>query len=230
MQARATLDALDASPRWRSLAPDRARPTALSALASSDAVAEGLARLASAVTRHFPHNVFCDLDRIAAELARAETVHGARASLALADRLVEVHALFGAETTLCFRYVHDFLYGFDWARWVAREPSARASEPPFGDAFLTYSAERARELASLVAQGDRKYGPIPRGTHRNPFAFRRDPDAETALLASLAREGCIPVRAWETSPTNDAWDRPFVRLREDKARALGLWLGSPGGA
>jgi hypothetical protein len=204
-----------------SLAPTREQPTPIAALASSPVVAVGLTRIGAAIARHFPENVFADLDRMAALLEALRTHHGDARALAHADRIAHVHALFGCETVLRFRYAHDFLYGFDWARWVARDPRSRASVGPYDDAFLDYSAQRAAELAALVEAGDRKYGPLVAGAHRNPFPFRRDLDAERTLHRALAADGAIPVRAWEASGT-DAWDRDFTVLREEKARALGL--------
>jgi hypothetical protein len=208
------------------LAPDRTQRTALSTLSRAASVLDGLARIDRAITQHFPENLFADLDRVASHLEQLRRRDGDVRVLACADRIVSVHALFGCETVLRFRYAHDFLYGFDWARWVAREPSARASVGPYDAAFLDYSEARARELAGLVAVNDQKYGPLARGSHRNPFPFRRDVDAEVAIHRALAASGAIPVRAWETTE-EEVWDRDYTRLREAAAHTLGLSIDAP---
>ena len=207
--------------RARSLGSLREHPTSIADLTSSAAIADGLERIARAIDHHFPENVFADLDRLASELESRRTRFGDAGALAHADRIVRVHALFGRESVLRFRYTHDFLYGFDWARWVARDPIARASVGPYDDVFLDYSETRAAELAALVGSGDRKYGPLARDAHRNPFPFRRDLAAERILHRALAAEDAVPVRAWEPHGT-DTWDRDFAAAREEKARALGL--------
>lgn len=238
MTARAARDLLaladarrrDAGVAWRSLAPERAeaaslveigdRVLAASPPASALAVAEALAGLSDAMVAHFPENIFGDLDAVAGALF-AEASAGPEAARTLGAQLVALHALYGRATTIRFRYVHDFLYGFDWARWVAAAPAARGAEPPFGRAFLAYSLARGDELLGLIARDDPKYHRLAPGEARSPFPFRRDPEAEAAILRSLARDGNVPVAAWEVHP-RPIWDRPYVRLREEKAYALGL--------
>ncbi len=212
--------------RWQSLAPGRARPTPLHALVSrcapaSREVTHGvLASLCAAIEKHFPENIFVDLDRLAVSLDGTVRTRGVDAARAQGERLVRLHSLFGGETAIRFRYVHDFFYGFDWARWVARDPATRGAVGPFDDAFLAYSETRARELLDLIARGDAKYGCLDAREHRNPFPFRRDPEAERAILAALARDGSIPVAAWSSEPIA-VWDRPYAAMREAKAAALG---------
>lgn len=221
---------VDASARWLSLAPGRARPTPLAVLIdatpapSRDVVASTLTDIARAIDRHFPANLFADLDLVAGVLAETAARRGRDAARAQGEAIVRLHALFGVETSIRFRYVHDFLYGFDWARWVARDPDARRGVRPFDPVFLAYSEARARELLELIARRDPKYGPLEAGRDRNPFPFRRDPEAERALLSSLAARDEIPVAAW-TADARAAWDRPYVHLREEEARRLGLALG-----
>jgi len=197
-----------------SLGPEREERTVLTSLGGPEIV-EGLVRIDAAMRRHFPENLFDDLDALAGALAER------RDALAHAARIAHVHALFGGESKLCFRYAHDFLYGFDWARWVAREPLTRASVGPYDDAFVAYSEQRAAELCVLVDRHDPKYGPIAAGTHRNPFPFRRDLESERRLHRSLAASGDVPVQAWDRTSI-PVWNRPFTALREARARELGL--------
>lgn len=219
---RESLTRFDARP-VPSLDASRAHRTPLLALATSETIGAGLVAIESAITQHFPFNVFADLDLVARVIARRSEGEGDPAARAYADRIAAVHHVFGSESALRFRYVHDFLYGFDWARWVARAPETRRDVGPYDDAFLDYSLQRAAELARLVAEDDPKYGRIAEGTHRNPFPFRRDPEAEIALHQALAASELVPVRAWDPEAP-PVWDRPFTALREGKARELGLSL------
>lgn len=214
------------TPRWLSLAPGRsyARPLAELRIDAGDqalAVARGLAAVADAVARGFPNNLFCDLELVAASLssiARREGTPGVERAVA---RIVELHDLFGCRSSIHFRYVHDFLYGFDWARWVRRDPGARAGIGPFDPGFLDHSRKRAGELVALIATDDPKYGQLVNGSDRNPFPFARDPAAEEALLRDLAGRGWIPVEAWRED-ASPRWDRDYAAEREARAKALGL--------
>ena len=215
--------------RWRSLQPGRTDARPLSELVPDRAleprvrvaVARGIARIAEAVHRNFPSNLFGDLDVVLARLERGGAESGASWVERAAGAIVDLHDVFGRHTTIQFRYVHDFLYGFDWARWVRREPASRASVGPFDEAFLSYVRQRGSELLALIAEDDAKYHRIPRGTDRNPFAFQRDPESEAALLHDLAACGWVPVEAWRRDAV-PRWDRDYVAARETRARELGL--------
>lgn len=217
------------TPRWLSLCPGRgaARPLAeipIDRAIEEDArvaIARGLCAIARAVERSFPNNLFCDLELVGATLGAQAAREGAGGVERVSSAIVELHERFGCATELHFRYVHDFLYGFDWARWVRRDPEARAGVGPFDAAFLAHARRRGDELASLIAEDDPKYGRLPEGTDRNPFPFARDPASEELLLRDLAARGWIPVEAWRADATPD-WTRDYVTERERRARELGL--------
>lgn len=228
-RTRALLEGLDeslaASGRTRSLAPGRARATPLITLfdrlapkAHPVAFGRALHRLAAAQLEAFPDNLFWDLDALAAALARRADPGAMAATSATVAALQD---LFGQATPIHFRYVHDFLYGFDWARWVAREPEARQHVGPFDDDFLSYTWRRGHELLLLIANDDEKYPKLPDGRPRNPFVFSREPEDEARLLEDLAARDAIPVRAWETDPPL-VWDRPYRAIREERAQALAV--------
>jgi hypothetical protein len=219
--------------RWlRSLAPGRARPTPLAELGRAHLrsstppavlalLSDGMRRLVDAMLEHFPDNLFWDFDFLFATLARAahaEPLDAVARRLAL---IVGLHEVFGRHTEIHFRYVHDFLYGFDWAKWVRRDPEPRAVEHPLGEAFLAAMRHRADELIALIAQNDATYPRIEQGLARNPFAFSREPDDELALFGDLAVRGLVPVEAWNADGAF-TWDRPYADLRCDRALALGL--------
>lgn len=235
----AAADARREGPPWRSLDParDYARPLLDVGRAvlvdepdpgAAEAFAEGLVAITGAMRHAFPDNIFGDLDYLAASLWR-----GARAApegavpflRAQSRRIAALQALFGRGTAIRFRYVHDFVYGLDWAKWVGRDPSARAEVGPFAPPFLAAMERRGHELVALIAGGrDRKYPPLPDERPRNPFGFSREPDAEITLHRDLAAARLLPVEAWRID-ARPRWDRPFAELRRQRALALGL--GAP---
>jgi hypothetical protein len=219
---------------WLSLAPDRTHARPLAELGSAlvepeadeaavDAFAEGLAAIAFAMHDAFPHNIFGDLDHLAACLwhGAAAAPEGAAAFLRRQCACVtELQHLFGRATSIRFRYVHDFLYGFDWAKWVAREPGTRARVGPFSPTFLAAMRTRGHELLVVIAEGrHRCYPPLPDARPRNAFGFSREPADEITLHRQLAREGLLPVEAWRLD-AQPRWDRPFQDLRRDHAARL----------
>lgn len=172
----------------------------------------------------FPDNLLWDLDRPLVTwwntaVASSDPSASARGSLGLA---IALQHTFGRATVLGFRYTHDFVYGYDWAKWVARDPKARGDVGPFAMRFLEAMRERADELIALVHDGgDAKYPVLPQAQPRNPFPFSREPDDELAILRALAAAGRIPVAAWEpVAPA--AWDHPWASWREQTASELGL--------
>ncbi|MAQ19125.1 MAG: ferrochelatase [Sandaracinus sp.] len=227
----ADLDALIDRGQRLTLAPDRDRPTSLVELSRlapepfRPTFAAVLERVARAQVRAFPGNLFWDMDSLAASLLRQALTDDEPAARldALADSVARLQSLFGGETTIHFRYVHDFVYGYDWAKWVKREVPARRYVGPFDAPFLAYSERRAGELIELIEADDAKYGQLPSDQARNPFGFSREPDDEIRLFRDLAARDLLPLRAWETDPALD-WEPPYQDLREERAHALGLGL------
>jgi hypothetical protein len=196
-------------------------PAALSAFATA------LEGIALAQVASFPGNLFWDLDFPAArllDLARGEPELAVSRLEHTAARFAALQRGFGAASKIRFRYAHDFIYGFDWARWVQREPAARSAVGPFEPPFLAYLLDRGEEIVRLVEQDDAKYPKLSPGEARNPFGFTREPADEERLHRDLAERGLVPVEAWRRDAV-PRWDLPFAALREERARALGLWRG-----
>ena len=186
-------------------------------------LADGLSATAAAIGAHFPENLLWDLEHLAASVLR-EALGSETPSRALAasfDEIIELYALFGRSTAIRFRYTHDFVYGFDWAKWVRRDPSARAGVGPFDLRFLRAMRARGGELLALIADNDATYPPLPDERARNPFAFSREPADELTLYRDLAARGLLPVHAWSFDDP-PFWDRPFAEERAARAAALGL--------
>ncbi len=185
--------------------------------------AMALSDLARVIALQFPENLFADLDHVGATLRAVVEREGHVALERAIDPLVRIHRAYGRASNIRFRYVHDFLYGFDWARWVARDPATRASIGPFDLVFLEHSERRAGELEALIAVDDATYPRLAPGAYRNPFPFDREPASEARLLASLAADGMVPIAAWTQRPQL-VWNRPYASEREARAVQLGLVL------
>lgn len=226
--------------RRGTLAPDRRIARSLEALGrallprlhelpggTATAWSEGLVATTVAIRTHFPDNVLWDLDHLAASVLRDASddpsAAAERVQTAFAE-VLELHALFGCGSPIRFRYVHDFAYGFDWAKWVRRDAAARSGVGPFDLAFLRSLRQRGHELLALIEQDDEVYPRLRTRGARNPFAFSREPEEELSLYRDLAAQGLIPVRAW-TFDEPPVWDRSFAEEREARARALGLLRG-----
>ena len=227
-----------------SLHPERARASSLKSLwersvKSGDSAelkrefAESLPVIALSIAEHFPENIFWDLDFLAASLiqqARGEAAKngeaaGVRRMRETTALMVDVQARYGVHSAIHFRYVHDFIYGYDWARWVAREPQTRTAIGPYDPIFVQRMRDRSAELLELIVANDETYPPLPQNVARNPFGFSREPAAESALLLELARLDLIPVEAWRADPV-PIWNRPYGELRDRQARELGLMATS----
>jgi hypothetical protein len=209
-----------------SLCPGREHPTTFAELwprldldaPHALAVFHATQRVVHAIVTHFPDNVFWDLDLVVQSLADRTSVAAIDTT---AHRLVRLMQGFGMRSAIRFRYVHDFTYGFDWAKWVAKAPERRRQVAPFDDFFLAYLEHRCEELLALIASDDVKYGRLRNDQPRNPFTFSREPQDERRLHALLAERGLIPVATWDAQ--GDArWGAEFAERRAALAAELGI--------
>lgn len=190
-------------------------------LAFKQAFIQGLVEALGAMLAAFPDNLLWDIEALAAR-QRAQALldsDPAGRLRSLWRRVADLQHLFGVKGPIRFRYIHDFVYGFDWAKWVAKDPDGRASVGPYDAAFIERMHRRGGELLTLIDAGDAKYGPLPDEGARNPFGFSREPEDELALHRRLAAEGSLPVHAWTRDAVPD-WRRPYAQLREEAAEAL----------
>ncbi len=229
------------APHRRSLAPGRLSPTSLCSLGAQLLPLVPLDRhldwgermllVVQAVLRNFPENIFWDLDHLAREFARfaeEEPTSGSRTGHSrleeASSQLAALCESFGRFSPLSFRYAHDLLYGYDWARWVARAPEERADEGPYSPAFLGFLLLHGQELHETIAKGnDPRYPPLPSGYPRNAFGYSRQPDDEVRLHAALARAGWLPIEAW-SSEARPRWDRDYLGARAAAVANLGIPL------
>lgn len=181
----------------------------------------GLVETMDAMLVAFPENLLWDLEGLAArQLGQARAAEDPAVTVAhLWSRIAALQHVFGSQGPIRFRYIHDFVYGFDWAKWVAKDPSQRAHVGPYDAAFVERMHRRGGELLELIAAGDTKYGPLEGSQPRNPFGFSRTPADELALHRRLAEQDALPIRAWE-SQAKPQWRRPYAQLRDEAAQAL----------
>jgi len=120
-----------------------------------------------------------------------------------------------------FRYVHDCMYGFDWARWVSHEPETRQEIGPFDQTYLYHVEERRGELVACMADHEAQCGVAADGVHHNPCRFSRAPADERRLHEALASDNVMPVQAWRFAGTRD-WAQPYTQMREQYAQKRGI--------
>ncbi len=186
-------------------------------------LAAAASAVAEAQLQSFPENLFWDFDFYLASLHRhALAEYDYARYLQDATRItVGLMRLYGQQSAIRFRYVHDFMYGFDWARWVRHDPGAREGIEPFGLDFLRQIESRGRDIVTLIEADDDWYPSLIDGVSRNPFPFSREPEDELSLYRLLSERGCVPVEAWRLDAQPDA-SRDFDALREDAAASLRL--------
>jgi hypothetical protein len=180
---------------------------------------EGILR---AQLHNFPENLFWDFDFMIysmLEQALSANVEAINFLEVFGNKIIELMYMFGCEREIRFRYVHDFTYGFDWARWVKKDPVNRANTQPFSLAFLDYLYSKGKELLHKISIDDERYHQISTCSYRNPFRFSREPKDEYQLLTYLASYQLIPVAAWNWNAMT-VWDKPFDQLREQVSSKL----------
>ncbi|MEH2389024.1 MAG: hypothetical protein V7K14_25280 [Nostoc sp.] len=174
--------------------------------------------------QNFPENIFWDFDFLVSSMLRQALVadEGAIPFLTVfGEKMVSLTEMFGNKTEMRFRYVHDFMYGFDWARWVQKEPHKRAHIEPFSLVFLDYLLVKGKELLQRINHGQITSYKLCDTGYRNPFTFSREPKDEYRLLTYLAEEQLIPVAVWNWN-ASPVWNKPFQEMRQQLALKLDI--------
>jgi hypothetical protein len=174
--------------------------------------------------KNFPENIFWDFDYFVFQIVQSGLQNRSEFELYLNKKqnLVEkILEIFGQHSSIRFRYIHDFIYGYDWQKWY-KDIRIEINDPsPFGFSFLEYILNRGIEIQSLIEQDDKKYGKIAKSQNRNPFFFRREPEDEISLLQNLAESGDLPIQAWELRAIPDA-GKNYSMIRTQRAKSLNL--------
>lgn len=215
---------------WRSLDPTRERAHTLCQVAepllpqlldapTAAAFVTALVDISNSMIRHFAATLFWDFDMFAAAILRQNRTPEAMNSYAQA--VVQMNAAFGRRTNIAFMYTHDFMYGFDWSRWVLRDPEARKHIQPYDLVFVQRMIQRAHEIQGLIDHNDAKYHKIEGDAPRNPFGFNREPEYEIPLFSRLAREQLLPIEAWRIDGAT-RWEKPYTDIRAEVAAQMGI--------
>ncbi|MBN3876599.1 MULTISPECIES: hypothetical protein [unclassified Nostoc] len=173
---------------------------------------------------NFPENIFWDFDFLVSSMLRQalNAEEGAIYFLRIfCEKMVCLTEMFGNKTEMRFRYVHDFMYGFEWARWVQKEPQKRAHIEPFSLLFLDYLLVKGKELLQRINHGQVVSYKLCETGYRNPFTFSREPEDEYRLLTYLAEEQLIPVAVWDWN-ASPVWNKPFQEMRQQLALKLNI--------
>ncbi|MEA5583426.1 hypothetical protein VB620_19040 [Nodularia harveyana UHCC-0300] len=186
------------------------------------ALRDTLEMIISAQVKNFPENIFWDFDFLISSMVRQALIadEGAIAFLeCFGKKMILLIELFGIEKEIRFRYVHDFMYGFDWARWVQKEPQTRSNSGLFSLVFLDYLLMKGEKLIKHINYDQVTSYNLSNTGYRNPFDFSREPEDEHLLLTHLAQEKLIPVELWNWD-TNPKWNQPFQEMRQELALKL----------
>ncbi|MHC5938848.1 hypothetical protein [Nostoc sp.] len=185
---------------------------------------ETLVSIVHTQLQNFPENIFWDFDFLVSSMLRQALIadEGAVSFLTVfGEKMVSLIEMFGNKTEMRFRYVHDFMYGFDWARWVQKEPQKRAHIEPFSLIFLDYLLVKGKELLQRISHGQVTSYKLCDTGYRNPFTFSREPEDEYRLLTCLAEEQLIPVAVWNWN-ASPVWNKPFQEIRQQLALKLDI--------
>ena len=186
-------------------------------------IRDTLLKILNAFLHNFPENIFWDFDFIVSSMLKQALSAENQFDLleTFGNKIVLLMNMFGKKSEIRFRYVHDFMYGFDWARWVQNKPDQRAHLEPFCLEFLDSLIDKGEEIVQRIKKDDAIYPQISEKRYRNPFRFSREPDSEHCLLIYLAARECIPVAAWDWGAVG-VWNKPFYKIREQASLKLNL--------
>ncbi len=183
-------------------------------------------RILRAQLTNFPENIFWDFDFMIYNMLEQAIIADDKAIIFLesfGNKLVELMIMYGVTKEIRFRYVHDFMYGFDWARWVKKE-AERTKISLFSLTFLDCLLNKGKELLELISANDARYH-LSSQSYRNSFCFCRDPEQEYHLLTHLAAYQLIPVATWNWN-ASPVWNKPFDQIREELSLK---WVNGLGG-
>ncbi|TGL58139.1 hypothetical protein EHQ58_12210 [Leptospira ognonensis] len=185
-------------------------------------VAENTLLIVESAVFHFPENIFWDFDFLIFRLTENSLFSSdfKETFLTLSNQILKIFALFGAHSSIQFRYIHDLIYGYDWLKWMLEKRLLDENADPFGMPFLNYIHARGEELVCLIQKNDKDYPQI-KGVYRNPFLFSRTSEEEIKLHKDLSSSGNIPIEAWSIIATPRS-DKNYSMIRLERSKELGI--------
>lgn len=188
-------------------------------------IIDSLSILVKEEINHFPCNIFWDKDYFIRYFLSKISSISQQEQVSFITDYVQIYSsllkLFGKSSSIRFQYLHDFSYGFDWAKWVRNDSEKRNGVLPFSRIFLQRMFQRGKELETLIQKNDELYPRLNDKEFRNPFQFHRSIEYESLLLRQLADKELIPIVAWEQNGSVD-WRKNYSKLRDIEAKNSGL--------
>ena len=188
-----------------------------------ESISTHLAQIIELQLEHFPQTIFWDWEGVASWLLsladRADAADGELKQFLA--QFEAIYRMFGTKSDIGFCYSHDFIYGFDWVKWVKRGESWRHRSHPYSARFLDALIDRGAELMDLIENDDARYSLKVGEKGRNPFSFSRGIKEEKILHQQLSVIDMIPLEAWKYSPQAH-FLTGFQEKRKELADALNL--------
>jgi hypothetical protein len=182
----------------------------------------------NSIILNYPENIYWDMDflfcHVYRQLTEKKNYSEKQTWLKeLGSRVKHIMEIFGSQSKIQFRYIHDFLYGFDWCKWNRKleETGEEVEYNPFGEEFLSYIENRGLEIQKMIENNDKNYVPMESGKYRNPFVFKRETEQEIAILSNLALTGDIPIFAWKSDAKFNS-KKDYSLIRKERAIQLGI--------
>jgi hypothetical protein len=191
--------------------------------ADLDLLCDSVERIIRTVVVHFPENIFWDFDFMIYRLAynAKNNEYAFRDSLAVfTEKLVNIFSIFGANSPIKFRYIHDMIYGFDWLKWMLEKKEPKEDMDPYGMDFLNYIHARGLELIALIDKNDTDYPELD-GNYRNPFLFSRSTSEEILLHKNLSDSSLLPIEAWNKDFMPKC-DKNYSLIRLQRSKEMGI--------
>jgi hypothetical protein len=165
---------------------------------------------------YYPQNIFWDFDYL---LFYIWSQKNKDVLFAMAKKILNVQLYYSSINSINFAYIHDFIYGYDWDRWVRKDIKNRYLVGLYDLKFLSYLEKRGLQIIDSIGS-DERYPVLVKNQNRNVYNFHRHGAAEIKTLTSLAKEENIPIQGWRTD--GGEWDcaKNYMLLREKKANEL----------
>lgn len=186
-----------------------------------DVLYDAYVQIVKSATKNFPNNIFWDFDLMSHSIASYFAKDKNPESLfKYVDQYHSIFCIFGADSPVKFQYIHDFIYGYDWLKWMLEKRKPEEDKDPFGEDFLRYIYNRGLELVCLIQKNDQKYPELTE-EYRNPFLFGRSPKEEILLHRTLSSDSLLPLDSWDVHAVPRA-DKDYSLIRLERSKALGI--------
>ena len=162
---------------------------------------------------HYPQNIFWDFDYL---LFYIWSQKNKDVLFAIANKILNVQLYYSSNSSINFAYIHDFIYGYDWDRWVRKDIKNRHLVGLYDLKFLSYLEKRGLQIIGSIGN-DKRYPVLVKNENRNVYNFNRHSAAEIKTLTSLAKEENIPIQSWLIDGGEWDYSKNYMLLREKKA-------------